>query len=442
MPSHQLSQQSNISDITMDDFQPSLSIKDFCDKHNILWFPIVLEIKQNNEDPNKKEKVLKPIKNECYAHAKKTKEGKEYKSYKPEPTDFDNLPIETIKQRQEFITMSDWIAIDTRFIHQIDIDYSEYDEGYDKLMEVSPYFKSATKGLPHIFIKQDGFTPQSARIQLKNGGIKPDLKKNEEGVELLCGQWSYARWNDEMINGDIPPFEISNIETMFLSEADKKPKKVNKTLKTKRYLDEVKTPVDIESKQHIELSENDKIFIRKCENIDVKCINQYGDWVKIIWAIRSVNQELKHIALELTKKSHYYKTDDYFEDHWDKYDDKGLTEGTINYYSKLSNREEYFKIISEQLNYECDTDNSLAEVFIALYGDNFIFCDKKLYYYNGVYWELNESKNILRNQISKYLTREYNKKVSETYKILSEIDQQDETLCSKYKKKIFPFIKE
>ena len=243
-------------------------------------------------------------------------------------------------------------------------------------MEVSPYFKSATKGLPHIFIKQDGFTPQSARIQLKNGGIKPDLKKNEEGVELLCGQWSYARWNDEMINGDIPPFEISNIETMFLSEADKKPKKVNKTLKTKRYLDEVKTPVDIESKQHIELSENDKIFIRKCENIDVKYINQYGDWIKIIWAIRSFNSELKHIALELTKKSHYYKTDDYFEDHWDKYDDKGLTEGTINYYSKLSNREEYFKIISEQLNYECDTDNSLAEVFIALYGDNFIFVIK------------------------------------------------------------------
>ena len=146
------------------------------------------------------------------------------------------------------------------------------------------------------------------------------------------------------------------------------------------------------------------------------------------------NSQKNHIIIR--------QIDDYFEDRWDKYDYKGLTEGTINYYSKLSNREEHFKIISEQLNYECDTDNSLAEIFIALYGDNFIFCDKKSYYYNGAYWELNESKNILRNQISKYLTREYNKKVSETYKILSEIDQQDETLCSKYKKKIFPFIKE
>lgn len=413
------------------------SIRDFCDKHNILWFPIVLEIKQSKEDPNKKEKVLKPINNECYAHAKKTKEGKPYKSYKPEPTDFDNLSIETIKQRQEFITMSDWIAIDTRFIHQIDIDYDEIDEGYDKLKEVVPYFKSATKGFPHMFIKQEGFTPQSARIQLKNAGIKPDPKKNEEGVELLCGQWSYARWNDEVMNGDKPPYELTNIETMFLTETDKKPKKVNKIKQPKKYLDKVNSSVtDNESNQHIQLSENDKLFIRKCENIDVKYINQYGDWIKIIWAIRSFNCELKHVALEISKKAPKFESVEDFEKYWDKYDDRGLTEGTINYYSKLSNREEHFKIVSEQLNYECGTDTSLAEIFIALYGDKFIFTDKKLYYYNGVFWELNESKNILRNQISKYLTREYNKKVSEAYKIMSEIDLQDEGLCLKYKKKV------
>ena len=185
------------------------SIKDFCDNHNILWFPINLQIVPNNDDPNKKEKVLGEINNKSYKHTKKNKEGKTYFSYKPEPTDFGKFSIEVIKERQQLVSISDWIAIDTRYIHHIDIDHNEIDDGYDKLMEVAPYFKSATKGFPHIFIKQEGFTPKSARIQLKNGGIKPDPNKNEEGVELLCGQWSYARWSDEMINCEIPPFEIT-----------------------------------------------------------------------------------------------------------------------------------------------------------------------------------------------------------------------------------------
>ena len=42
------------------------SIKDFCDKHNILWFPINLQIVPNNDDPNKKEKVLGEINNKSY----------------------------------------------------------------------------------------------------------------------------------------------------------------------------------------------------------------------------------------------------------------------------------------------------------------------------------------------------------------------------------------
>ena len=83
------------------------SIKDFCDKNDILWFPIDLQIIPQLDDPNKKDKILKPIKNKCYAHAKKNKQGESFVSYKPEPNDFKELSIDVIKQRQEFITIGE-----------------------------------------------------------------------------------------------------------------------------------------------------------------------------------------------------------------------------------------------------------------------------------------------------------------------------------------------
>jgi hypothetical protein len=396
------------------------TIKEFCDTNNILWFPINLKMIPVLNEPNKKEKKLEKIIHETYKHTKKNKEGNTYISYKAEPTDFDNFSIDIIKERQQLVNISDWIAIDTRSTLQIDIDCDNYVEGYKKLMEQAPYFKSATKSLPHIFIKQEGFIPKSARIQLKNGGIKSDPNKNEEGVELLCGQWSYARWNDEMINGNIPPYEIKHIDTLFL---DDKIKVKKSTTKIPTFESVV---VDTDKSTNVHDNIKDMLFIRKCKNIDVKYINQYGDWIKIIWAIRSFNFELKDIALELTKKSHYYKTDDYFNEHWDKYNDKGLTEKTINYYSLLSNKEEHNKIISEQLIFNNPTDLGIAEIFIGFYGDLFIYTNKKLYFYNGVYWELNESKNFLRKMLCKNLVRKYNEHISDKYKQLSSIDKEND----------------
>ena len=402
-----------------------MNVKEFCDANNILWFPINLQIVPNKDDSNKKEKILEEIRHTSYKHTKKNKEGNAYISYKPEPTDFDNLSIDIIKERQQLVTDSDWIAIDTRYVHHIDIDHDVTVEGYNKLMEVAPYFKSATKRYPHIFIKQEGFKPKSARIQLKNGGIKPYPNKNDEGVELLCGQWSYARWSDEMINPNIPPYEIIHIDTLFLDDKKVKNKSINKI---PTFEDGNKSDfVVVDKSTNVHDNIKDTLFIRKCKNIDVKYINQYRNWIKIIWAIRSFNSELKDIALELTKKSHYYKTDDYFNEHWDKYNDKGLTEGTINYYSLLSNKEEHIKIISEQLVFNNPTDLGIAEIFIGFYGDLFIYTNKKLYFYNGVYWELNESKNLLRKMLCKNLVRKYNEHISDKYKQLSLIDKENDS---------------
>ncbi len=102
------------------------TIKEFCDANNILWFPIDLKLVPMLNEPNKKEKKLNKINH------------KYYNFQRPKPTDFNTLSIDEIKDRQKMIDLSDWIAIDTRSIFQIDIDCDNYIEGYDKIMEQAP----------------------------------------------------------------------------------------------------------------------------------------------------------------------------------------------------------------------------------------------------------------------------------------------------------------
>lgn len=84
--------------------------------------------------------------------------------------------------------------------------------------------------------------------------------------------------------------------------------------------------------------------------------------------------------------------------------------GYDNWYAKWNN------------DFQDGSDTNLAKLFIANYGKEFIFFDKKLYYYNGVFWEYNESKNILRKMITDGLVKIYTKKIKDTYTMLHHTD--------------------
>lgn len=154
------------------------SLVDFCEKHNINWFPISLTITDD------KKKILNPIQHILYSFQR------------PKNTDFKNEGIELINKRKDLLK-NDKIKkelhlnamwIDTSEVYHIDIDTPDYDEGFDAID--TPYFKSMTKEYgKHILIKMKDFNPRKNRIQFKC-----------EGVELLCGQASYAPF--EIIDGD------------------------------------------------------------------------------------------------------------------------------------------------------------------------------------------------------------------------------------------------
>ena len=78
------------------------------DKNNILWFPLDIKIEKKENGDWKKE----PQPNKIYNNG-----------FIPKTDDFQNLTIEEIKKRQKYVDNFDYIAIDTRFIYHIDVDF-------------------------------------------------------------------------------------------------------------------------------------------------------------------------------------------------------------------------------------------------------------------------------------------------------------------------------
>ena len=93
------------------------TITDFCNAHGIKYFPIKLKIENG-------EKILQPIKHECYIHhATDKKTGESYVHYKPSQEDFLNCSEEVLRERQRLFSLQcDHIAMDTSKFYHIDID--------------------------------------------------------------------------------------------------------------------------------------------------------------------------------------------------------------------------------------------------------------------------------------------------------------------------------
>jgi hypothetical protein len=87
----------------------------------------------------------------------------------------------------------------------------------------------------------------------------------------------------------------------------------------------------------------------KAEIIDIKYINYYPDWIKIIISLKCDNENNRDTALYLTKKSHHFQEESYFNKIWDNCNKSKYkySIGTFNYYAKLSNPNKYIEINSK-----------------------------------------------------------------------------------------------
>jgi phage/plasmid-associated DNA primase len=152
----------------------NMNIIDFCNKHNILWQPLNLEIIEvENEKPKKIPKYFSG------AHC-------------PKNDDLKNFGEDVIKQRHVFLDKAEYIGIYTNNIAQIDVDNEIYFSMHKKIN--APYFNSVKKKMPHYFVK----------LLNKNKNVRTGYKY----CDILCGTWSYCKKDEIVYNTDLDIPEI------------------------------------------------------------------------------------------------------------------------------------------------------------------------------------------------------------------------------------------
>jgi phage/plasmid-associated DNA primase len=146
-------------------------------------------------------------------------------------------------------------------------------------------------------------------------------------------------------------------------------------------------------------TKTDVNILQYCELINNEYLSNREDWLKIVFAMKreKVNEE---DALRISNKATECVplTDEAWSNVWDKEDDRenGCNIGTIKYYAKLSNEEEYNKLIIKENDEEIDivTETSLARRFMKEKGKHIKYSkDIKLYYiYENNKWRTEDPK--------------------------------------------------
>lgn len=143
-----------------------MNIIDFLESHEILWFPIHIEIINNKKSPRR----VDPF-----------EDGEPWvDTWRPSKSEMDSM--------RRFLDECNALAIDTSVIHQLDVD----DQKYQRLSSSGPYYESFCKKLPHIFYKTD-----------VRPALPIQMDKYFLGVENLAGRWAFARKGSVVLNHNL-----------------------------------------------------------------------------------------------------------------------------------------------------------------------------------------------------------------------------------------------
>lgn len=343
------------------------SVVDFLSNNKINYFPISIRIKEDG----KKELV-------------------KINGRFPKTSDFNTISVQEIKERQK--TKLSHIAIDTNNIYHIDVDFKD-DIEYSKeeidfvneLKAKCPYYKSSSKerGL-HIFFKSKNVIDNNSK-KLKF------LKDKEHSVELLSGLWGWCKSDAIVYNSNY------NIPTLDLEEYyhKKEIKKVSSKSKIKKEIKKINT---------ISYTNTDNEIIGIAKNINIEYLDDYDTWTRIIWSLSSYKKTMKNTAILISKKSTKYN-EETFNKIWNQSMQK-INIGTLYYYSRMSNKEEHFKIkdtYSENVTEDWGTDDVQADIFLKDNLINLVMKDDEVYINIDNIWYKDLKHNKLRNSISIYL---------------------------------------
>jgi hypothetical protein len=80
--------------------------------------------------------------------------------------------------------------------------------------------------------------------------------------------------------------------------------------------------------------------------IEIKYLDEYYDWTRIVWSLRSESEKYETTAREISQRSEEY-TDDGFDKIWNVFNKENITIGTFYNYCKMSNEKAYNEICAK-----------------------------------------------------------------------------------------------
>lgn len=294
---------------------------------------------------------------------------------------------------------------------------NEYCENIDDMRNIVEYEKQIE--LKELFKKHN------LSISIKNTELNIDMSvyRHNNGKIRCVNAYKHIQQKErinKLIKGNIKDTIISYIPDDCILKTFRKYNEIKKIDKIDK-IDKI-----IESNENFYIKENkeemgNKEILELVNIINIEYINDYNDWLKLIWSLKSENLEFE--ANILSKRSNKYKESDFLHYYnlFDKNKNKASI-GTFYYYCKKSNEIEYFNIRRKYHNFnELDlmTDDDIANVFIKLFGENYIYYDKLIYYYNGLYWEKDEEEQLKRDisiKLKEFYLLEYQKRIKDNNK--------------------------
>jgi len=293
------------------------------------------------------------------------------------------------------------------------------EEGYHKTIEKYPYLKDCftvktSKGF-HIYTK---YNPSFKTTT--NTNVEIDVR-NDDGLAFGAGtktefETEYRVYHDGSLNIEAPEELYKLINPDF---NEKKPKNNKLKIKVKETEDQTETETD---------DDEETLIVAIINNISVKYLTEYSDWIKIVWAMRKIGLD-KEFAIKISKKAPNY-SDEGFDRVWNSKKTDTVGKGTLKWYSRKSDEYKHFNIIAQFDNYpEClkeSTDYVMAQTIVDLIEDDIKYQEEEVYVWYDNRWILDNCGNIVKKVFEKTLTI-YLHQLHDMYnKKLICLDSQDE----------------
>ncbi len=180
--------------------------------------------------------------------------------------------------------------------------------------------------------------------------------------------------------------------------------------------------------------------------------DNYTQWIEVGWALHNIDpnsQELLDIWINFSKRSSKF-VDGECEKEWIKMRQEGLNIGSLYYWAKIDNYEEYNKImdrdINRVLNKSIDqvTNHDIAEVLHKIYKYEFKYSNSEWFMYKNHLWHPMKEAMELRQKISTELVKKYMKLISDLNKTASsdnpDITEEEKEEAKKKSKKVTELI--